>query len=215
MDLQQQIAEFTAKREAELAKDIAKLVRENSLCALCPEGFEPKSIGRLDYNNVDVLYFGVANADELRTLVSAWHSKYGPFLPIGEYHKGCTTITAYPWKEYAAVEPTKLCDDGIEVSNHVGKGFDSLVFEFYPNIPGNRVRVSISEAFRAGIVGFHGHVSANYNQYGDPVYGSIHKTPPAAFSGAAFTLRYGSGSDDAAHFCGVFSFEQLSVVLPA
>jgi len=203
---QEQIAALTAKHEAELAEQIAKLQHQNALRSLCPEGYEPNSFSYANYNEVDILCFEVKNADELRDLITAWHQKYGPFMPIGEYHQNCTTVTAYPWKEYASVGPRHLCDDGIEVSNPVGRGFNSLEFDFYPIIQGYRVRVQVSEAFRAGIPGFHGNISANYNQYGNPIYNSIHKTPPAAFKDSTFTVRFSSGSDDAAHFCGVFSY---------
>jgi len=208
-DLQQQIAEATAKNEAELAARIAKLKRDNELAALCPEGFEAASASYTKYDDVDTLHYDVDSAVGTIALVEAWRAKYGPFLTIGEYHKGCTTVTAFPWKEYAEVEPKHTCEDAVEVRNHAGRGFNAVSLRFYPNVPGQRICVRMSEAFRANIQGLHGHISANYDSTGYPIYNSIHKVAPPAFGTATFTLRYGSGSDDSAEFVGVFSTEQL------
>lgn len=214
MNLQQRIADLTAKHEADLAARIAELKKEAALGALCPEGFAPESFSYAAYCDVDTIHFEVSSAKELRELVVAWHEKYGAFRTIGEYRGGCTTITAHPWAEYATVEPERVCDDGVKVSNHAGRGFDSLTLYFYPNVPDHRVKVSVSEAFRASIPGFHGYVSASYDSHGDPIYDSIRNVEPSAFRGAAFTVRYGSGSEDSTHFCGVFSFGQLLTALP-
>lgn len=61
---------------------------------------------------------------------------------------------------------------------------------------------------------FHGYVSASYDSYGHPIYNSIRKEAGSAFKGATFSIRYGSGSDDSANFCAVFSFDQLLAALP-
>lgn len=213
MNLQEKIDAAKAKAAAALADEIAKLECENTLASLCPDGFAPKGFSYSKYCDVDTIDFEVNSAAEIVALLAAWHEKYGAFLTIGEYRKGCVTITAYPWDEYADVAPSKTCDDGVEVSNHAGRGFNSVAVEFYPNIPGNRVRVQISEKFRAGIHQLHGYVYADYNRSGDVIYNSIRKTAPAAFRDATFTVTYGSGREDSADFCGVFTFDKIVAAL--
>ena len=207
--LEDKLAEARKAADAELEAKLKKIEFEHAIRELAPEGIEVKSISYHKYNDVTAIRHDAVNAAEVLNIITAYRAKYvHPFLPVGKYSDGCTTITAYPYGLYAEPDALKkLLADAVVARNSMGRGFTSVEFEFYPPIEGHRIVVQISLTFRSYIIGFEGTVSCRYDQYGNPR--NVQKYPPKKYGDAAYTVSYGGGGDDSADWRGVFEYHKF------
>ncbi len=193
-------AKIAAKEKLEA--DIKKIQREDELRELAPDYAAPKSVGHSAHDKVDHIRYEVESAAQVANIIQSYRDKYGSFLPIGKYVKGCCIVSAYPYKEY--LEPDALQyieDDAVEARNHKGEGFSSVEFVFYPKIEGNRVAVQISLAFRKYIAGFEGHIVKVEGHRSD----QYRKDAPSVYKAAAFRVSFSGGSEKAADWRAVFN----------
>lgn len=207
MSVQDKIEAAKVAAAAALEAQIKLITEDDKLRSLAPDYDAVKRTSNSRYDNVSDILYEINSAEELVAIIEAYRAKYGSFLPIGKYVDGCAVVTAYPWKEYADIAPVSIEGDAVEARNSKGKGFSSISFKFYPNVPGERISVSVDLAFRAYISGFEGNINANYNRNGDPT--NVEKRPPSEYKKAAYTVSFGGGSRDTADWRGVFSADAL------
>lgn len=202
------------KAAEKLAAEIAEIERDAVLREYAPNSIEIKRTSGAGWDGVSDIRYEVKTAHEVAAIITAWHEKTGDFMPVGQYSKSCSIVTAYPCREYLEPEALKnIEDDAIEARNSKGKGFSSVEFCFYPKIEGEKIKVTIDLAFRCFISGFEGIINADYNNRGDVV--RVEKRAPVAYSGAAFRVNFGGGSEDSADWRAVFNRAALLTALEA
>ena len=210
--LQSKIESVKKLHSVNLNAEIETLEHEDHLSTFAPAGFAPEGYSHHKHDGVDVLRYTVKNAEAVSAIISAYHAKYGSFLPIGKYAALCAIVTAYPWKEYTKPEALKhIEDDAVEARNHKGKGFSSIEFAFYPKIEGQKVCIKIDLAFRCYVQGFEGMINANYDRNGN--IRTVQKTKPPAFNAAAFMVSFGGGGEDTADWRGIFNRDAILTAL--
>jgi len=208
MSTSDKIEAAKAKASAALTAELVRITRDGELRQLAPYPDAVKRTTVTRYDGVSSIRYEAATLVDARRIIDEWREKYGAFLPIGKYVSGCCVVTAYPHEEYAEPEALKMqADDAVMARNSCGRGFSSVEFTFYPQVPGERVMVEIDMAFRSPVGSFAGHIRAHYNRNGDPT--TAEKFPPTAHCGAEYTVSFGGGSRDSADWRGIFRFDAI------
>jgi hypothetical protein len=208
--VQDKIEAAKVAAKAELEARIKKIEREDVLRNLAPDYALPKRVSYTAYDQVDTITYEADNAQHVALIIASYRDKYGAFLPIGKYVKGCCVLTTYPHKEYLEPDALKFIeDDAVEARNHKGEGFSAVSFVFYPNINGERVAVHIDLGFRKYIQGFEGQIvrvaGHRANQF--------RKDAPSAYNAAAFRVNFAGGGEDSADWRAVFNCDAFLTAL--
>lgn len=211
LNIDDRLNKIRSEKQAELEAELKEAERDNAALQLCPDGFVAERTSFSGYNGVTVYRYTAKNAAEVLAIINAWRDKCGPFLSVNKYLNGCCVVSAYGYKGYTDETIKATAGDAVVARNSKGRGFDTQVFVFYPNVEGLRAEVSIDVEFRCKVSGFSGSIAANYDSYGNVT--TVSKDEPRTFKKAGYVVAFGGGSRDSADWYGVFNYNALSDLL--